>query len=82
MLRFDCEFQNICTDNRLPKRRSGNGSWYNIYECNYNPYIAKWKGEEGYRTLAECGVNSDENGFSKNHERIAKINEELWGSPS
>lgn len=73
-----CEFRYCCNDNRLPIRRN-NGSWYHKTECNYNPYIAKWKGEEGYRTLAECGVISNEEGFSIDHERIAKINEELWG---
>ena len=37
------------------------------------------KGEEGYRTLAECGVVSNAEGFSIDHERIAAINAELWG---
>lgn len=75
----NCEFHNVCIDNRLPKKRESDGLWYHTTECNYNPYIAKWKGEEGYRTLAECGVKSDETGFSIDHEHIAKINEELWG---
>lgn len=75
----NCEFRHVCIDNRLPKKREGDGMWYHTTECNYNPYIAKWKGEEGYRTLTECGVKSDETGFSIDHERIAKINEELWG---
>lgn len=74
----DCEFRHMCVDNRLPYQRSEN-EWYHKIECNYNPYIAKWKDEEGYRTLAECGVISNENGFSIDHEKIAKINEELWG---
>lgn len=74
----DCEFRHMCVDNRLPYERSPN-EWYHKIECNYNPYIAKWEGEEGYRTLAECGVNSNEEGFSIDHEKIAEINEELWG---
>ncbi|MCK4661862.1 MAG: grasp-with-spasm system SPASM domain peptide maturase [Bacteroidales bacterium] len=48
----DCEFRYMCTDCRVfikdPK---------NIYsqpaKCNYNPYIAKWKGQEGYKTVEE-----------------------------
>lgn len=75
----NCEFRYMCIDNRLPTQRQTDGLWYHTVECNYNPYIAKWKGEEGYRTLAQCGVKSDETGFSIDHERIAKINEELWG---
>jgi len=74
----DCEFRHMCVDNRLPYQRSKN-EWYHKTECNYNPYIAKWIGEEGYRTLAECGVISNENEFSIDHKKIAKINEELWG---
>jgi hypothetical protein len=72
-----CEFRHMCVDNRLPYQRSEN-EWYHKIECNYNPYIAKWKDEEGYRTLAECGVISNENGFSINHEKVAALNEELW----
>jgi radical SAM protein with 4Fe4S-binding SPASM domain len=74
----DCEFRHMCVDNRLPHQRTEN-EWYHKTECNYNPYIAKWQGEEGYRTLAECGVISNENGFSIDHEKIAEINKELWG---
>ena len=73
-----CEHQTFCKSSNIPELINENV--YNLTpECNYNPYIAKWKGEEGYRTLAECGVTSNEHGFSIDHERIAKINEELWG---
>jgi hypothetical protein len=74
----DCEFRHMCVDNRLPHQRAEN-EWYHQTECNYNPYIAKWQGEEGYRTLAECGVISNEHEFSIDHEKIALINKELWG---
>ena len=74
----DCEFRHMCVDNRLPYERKKD-AWYHKIECNYNPYIAKWEGEEGYRTLAECGVISNEHEFSIDHEKIALINKELWG---
>jgi SPASM domain peptide maturase of grasp-with-spasm system len=74
----DCEFRHMCVDNRLPYNRSKN-EWYHKIECNYNPYICKWRGEEGYLTLAECGVVSNEHGFSIDHDKIAAINKELWG---
>lgn len=76
----DCEFRFVCMDSRKPVKSKGSGKYYHTTECNYNPYIAKWKSEEGYRTLAECGVRSDESGFSIDHERIAEINKELWGA--
>jgi radical SAM protein with 4Fe4S-binding SPASM domain len=74
----DCEFRYMCVDNKIPYQRSEN-EWYHKLECNYNPYIAKWEGEEGYKTLAECGVISNKNGFSIDHDKIAEINKELWG---
>ena len=73
----DCEFRHMCVDNRLPYKRSEK-EWYHKIECNYNPYIAKWEGEEGYKTLEECGVISNESGFSIDHDKIAKVNAELW----
>ena len=75
---MSCEFRHICVDGRAPIMR-GKIEWYHTTECAYNPYICKWKGEEGYRTLAECGVVSNADGFSIDHERIAAINAELWG---
>ncbi len=74
----DCEFRYMCVDNKIPYQRTEN-EWYHKTECNYNPYIAKWEGEDGYKTLAECGVISHENGFSIDHDKIAEINKVLWG---
>ena len=73
----DCEFKNICVDNRLPIQRDDN-QWYHFKECIYNPYIAKWKDDEGYQTLEQCGVISNEKGFSIDYEKIVKINALLW----
>lgn len=73
----DCEFRKACIDFRKIFQRP-NEEWYHKIECNYNPYIAKWEGEEGYRSLLECGVITDEKEFSIDHEKIAKINAELW----
>lgn len=72
-----CELRHMCLDKRLPKQNS-KGNWYHTVECDYNPYIAKWKGEEGYKTLAECGVISNESEFTIDHDKIAEINKELW----
>ena len=67
----------MCVDNRLPYQRK-NGNWYHKKECNYNPYISKWKGEEGYHTIEACGVITNENGYYRDDERIASINKGLW----
>ena len=72
-----CEFRHMCVDNRMPFERADN-QWYHKIECNYNPFIAKWEGEIGYRTLSECRVFSNENEFSIDHDRIAEINKEIW----
>lgn len=73
----DCEFRYICVDNRTPISRSKNDYFFES-ECPYNPYITKWSHEEGYLTLSECGVISNENEFSIDHNRIAEINFKLW----
>lgn len=73
-----CEFRGVCLDYRIPLKQIDDTFFYDN-ECSYNPYIAKWEGEVGYRTLAECGVISNEEGFFIDHERIAEINRELWG---
>jgi len=77
----DCEFRHMCVDNRLPYQRK-DGSWYHQIECNYNPYICKWKEEEGYQTLEEIGVVCNAEGFSIDHEKIAAINKILWEEES
>lgn len=74
----DCEFRNMCFDNRLPEKRK-DGSWFHKSECDYNPYIGKWKGEEGYRTLNESSITSSKTGFSIDYDKVNKINQELWG---
>jgi hypothetical protein len=73
----DCEFKYMCVDNRLPYSRNED-EWYHVSECDYNPYICKRKDEEGHRTLVECGVISNKEGFIIDNERIATINEALW----
>ena len=73
-----CEFRHMCVDNRIPVKRNEK-EWYMENECNYNPYIAKWKGEDGFKTLTDCGIKSDENGFKMNRKKLNAINRELWG---
>ncbi|MFN6086697.1 MAG: SPASM domain-containing protein [Fluviicola sp.] len=74
----DCEFRYICTDcraftdsNSRPNARPS--------KCQYNPYISKWSHEDEYLSLEECGVISNEDEFSIDHEKIALINKQIWG---
>lgn len=73
----DCELRHMCVDNRIPIQRE-DGGWYHEKECDYNPYIAKWVGTEGYHTLAQCGVRVNEHGCSLDENVIARLNEILW----
>lgn len=73
----DCEFRHMCLDCRAFTDNPEN-PYSKPSTCGYNPYIGKWKGEEGYKTLQECGVVSNEQGLSIEHDKIASVNEELW----
>ena len=68
----DCEFRYVCTDCRTFIKDPEN-----IYsqpaKCTYNPYIAKWAGEEGYIPIEECGSYSKETGFVPDIEKITTI---------
>lgn len=70
----DCEFRYICTDCRAytdsSKRLNARPS-----KCNYNPYIAKWSHEDGYKTLFESGVISNEEEFSIDYDKIDYLNQ-------
>ncbi|MFN4909218.1 MAG: hypothetical protein ACK5H0_09340 [Bacteroidota bacterium] len=74
----NCELRYMCVDPRVPKQRK-DGLHYHETECSYNPYIAKWSDEPGFSALAECGIVSNAEAFSIDHDRIAGINSELWG---
>lgn len=53
--------------------------YYQPSKCTYNPYIAKWQGEDGYVPVEECGTYSRETGFVVNNERVAELNAQIWG---
>ena len=74
----DCEFRHMCVDSRIPFKRDDN-HWYHKEECEYNPYISIWKDDDGYLSLNECGIITNENGFTIDNKKIAKINDVLWG---
>ena len=58
----DCEFRRICPDCRVftrqPERHTAHPA-----RCTYNPYIARWEGQEGYVRLDECGAFTDKGYF-------------------
>lgn len=50
-----CEYRYMCIDSCPPKKRV-DGTWYRPIECNYNPFICKWKGEKKYLSLEKSGI--------------------------
>lgn len=73
----DCEFRYMCNDNRLPIQRN-KSEWYFESECPYNPYIAKWNNEEGYKNLSDCGITSNKNEFTINRKKLNSVISYLW----
>ncbi len=74
----DCEFRHICTDCRAFTDSSSRTNSRPM-KCGYNPYIGKWSHENDYLPLSKCGIHSNENEFSIDHDKIAKINKKIWG---
>lgn len=76
----DCEFRYMCIDSRIPILSDNKTSWFHNNECNYNPYIAKWKGEEGYRTLKECGIFINSSSIRIDRKILIQINKDMQNS--
>jgi SPASM domain peptide maturase of grasp-with-spasm system len=74
----DCEFRHMCTDCRA-FIKDPNNIYSQPAKCPFNPYIAKWEGEEGYVPVEECGAYSKENGFVINKRKVNKLNKQIWG---
>jgi hypothetical protein len=69
----------MCIDSRLPLKRKM-GEYYNLNDCNYNPFIAKWAGELNFLSLNECGIISDQFEFKIDTEKINAINFNLYSN--
>jgi hypothetical protein len=67
----------MCYDARLPVKEGDH--WRYESNCTYNPYICKWKGQEGYVPVEECGGYIREKGFVLDHKKIKELNKEIWG---
>jgi len=72
-----CEFRNMCVDSEMIIKIK-NGTMYRKSECNYNPYIAKWAQEDGYKTLENCGVYCTHTNFTIDYSKLEKINNDLY----
>lgn len=53
----DCEFRHLCTDCRAIIKEPDN-IFSQPAKCNYNPYIAKWKGEKGFISVEKWLQNN------------------------
>jgi len=74
----ECEFRYMCVDSRIPVKRK-TYSYYHTTECPYNPYLCKWKSEEGYVPVSVCGTFFKETGFVPDKNKIASLNKQIWG---
>jgi SPASM domain peptide maturase of grasp-with-spasm system len=74
----DCEYRHMCTDCRAYLKQADN-IFSQPAKCNYNPYIAKWKDDEGFLPVEECGSYNVEGKFIVNKEKVDSLNFELWG---
>lgn len=74
----DCEFRSICIGGKNILQRTAK-EWYYLEECQFNPYISKWKGEEGFVSLADCGVKRVNGKFTINKRKIKALNQQIWG---
>jgi hypothetical protein len=66
----------MCIDDKIPVKNED--YWFLEKSCSYNPYISKWKTENDYVPIEECGSYSKETGFVPDKEKIAKLNAEIW----
>lgn len=73
----DCEHRYMCLDPRYPVQISRKKYYFNT-ECNYNPYIAKWQGEDGYLSLKDSGIQISKDGTAINNKLLNKINSNLY----
>lgn len=75
----DCEFRNMCID---PRNLISNDSksWGHIEECDYNPYISKWKFEKGYLNLESSGIKKSNNEIDIDFEYLSTVMNEIWNN--
>lgn len=76
----DCEFRYMCTDPREPLYDKVLNKWYHKTECTYNPYISKWKHEENYTNLADCGIvlDPENHAFSIDKKKLTAVFNDIW----
>lgn len=72
-----CEYREVCSDCRAIVSDDKN-ILSKPLKCGYNPFINKWNYENGYKTMEECGITFNNEKIFIDHEKIAKINSELW----
>jgi hypothetical protein len=74
----ECEFKRVCMDDRILINRK-DGSYYSLNECDYNPFISKWRHESNFLTLKDCGVFVSNDSYSVDQKKIYLINQEIYG---
>jgi hypothetical protein len=67
----------MCNDMELPVRLEKE-IYKRKFECNYNPFIAKWAGEDDYKPLNECGITILNNKLNIDYNVYNKILSQLY----
>ena len=68
-----CEFRYLCSDCRTFLKKPDN-ILSQPQKCNYNPYIAKWAGEEGYVPIENVGCYDNKGKFIIDKSKIDVLN--------
>lgn len=72
-----CEYRYNCVDERIPIKKGQSFFYFN--ECVYNPFISKWKHENNYLKLQDCGVFIKSSVLYINRQKLSKVNKQIWG---
>lgn len=72
-----CEFRYMCVDDRVPVKIADE-LWRHESECDYNPFICKWKGNEGYLSLKDSGVEIIDGKLIIDKNKLINLASQLW----
>lgn len=72
-----CEYRYICTNDHVLTQREENLTYYKELECEYNPFIGKWKSDSDYLSLNECGIQSTPEKLEIDHLVLSKVKQKM-----
>lgn len=72
----DCEHKHLCS-NKIDQSRQSKAE---ILEkgCDFNPYISRWKHEQGFIPISACGSLNEEGNFILDENKVKALNDIIW----